>query len=274
MSSGIFRTSFLSAMIFHSSALANSPARLNGRELASRAAACGKAGYFACGNDDGGGCCPIGYLCGPTDCFPSNETTIATEPMSTCSGYDGFFACPQSLGDGCCPGGYVCDSVVECRLTLKLSVASTVITVTDVDAGGVPLTTQQYTLSSVIGDGVTAVGRVGLSTPTTNSESSSSSAQRNLSTGQIVGIAWGIVGFLAITGLAGFFILRRRRRLKQKDGKGDGIGTENEAHRKPELEAKGIAWVELQSKTDAAELPVPEVRHELQVAHEVHELDS
>ena len=170
--------------------------------------------------------------------------------------------------DGCCPGGYVCDEVVDCRLTLKLSIATKLSTITEM-SGSVPVGTHVLTSESVIGDGVTAVGRIG--TVSSASNTTTESAGQGLTAGQISGIVVGIVGFLALSGLTGYFVLRRRRRQR-----GAGSPTEGSAdYAKAELEAKPIQLSELQSKTDVSELPAITIPQELgDEIREVYELEG
>ncbi|KAM7207834.1 hypothetical protein V8F20_001876 [Naviculisporaceae sp. PSN 640] len=92
--------------------------------------ACERVGFYECDAALGGGCCPVGSVCGPTVYYDSEPSPDQTIPLATCSGHNGYFACPTALGDGCCPGGYICDATIGCRLTLKLSVATTVISST------------------------------------------------------------------------------------------------------------------------------------------------
>lgn len=169
---------------------------------------------------------------------------------------------------GCCPGGYICDKAVDCRLTLKLSIGTELFTTT-AKFGDFPSSVYTFTSTSVIGDGVTAVGRIG----TTSRAISTASVGKGLTAGQISGIVIGIVGFLALSGLAGYLFLRRRRRKLGAGSPTDGSMT----HAKPELEAKEIRLSELQSKTDASELPViitPQELGGVDEIHEVYELES
>ena len=47
--------------------------------------ACSRENYFSCEIKDGGGCCPLGYLCGSRDCSPPTSILITTS-----------FGCPAS----------------------------------------------------------------------------------------------------------------------------------------------------------------------------------
>ncbi|KAK3391281.1 hypothetical protein B0H63DRAFT_467668 [Podospora didyma] len=267
---------------------------------------CGTEGYFVCADADGGGCCPLGFSCGLRNCIPpsvtalsnfqTSITTLSTviSNNSECPGHKGYIPCPATVGGGCCPGNYICDErqpQTACLLTLKLS--QTTFKTTQSNAATV-------TITSVIGEGITAVDRlivptggqtsslspsvddnpaarpstyveVHSRTPVpaavmtyaqsfvTNSspavggggEGETTSSGKALTTGQIGGIASGVVsGVLLLLGAGIWLFWTRCQRLQIRGAKLDG-GEDDDNHSLVYREKRGVV--------DVAELEGPAV---------------
>jgi hypothetical protein len=79
-------------------------------ETTSSARECGIQGYYACPQEVGAGCCPLGFRCEPNSCLPpvslgpsSSDPVLGltvgviTTPAA-CPGSDGFIVCASSIG--------------------------------------------------------------------------------------------------------------------------------------------------------------------------------
>jgi len=229
------------------------------------------------------------------------------------SSYDGnprrgdalTFVCHVMVLDGCCPGEFVCDEAVDCRLTLKLSFSTQVITSTEM-SGSVPVSTHTITSLKVIGNGVTAADRIARATANNSTSSSdtagptsdtgpaetgrndnnldipSSTNGPGLTTGHIIGMAIGIVCFLALSVIAFYLFLRHRRRQRGAGGLED-TADGSAAYATAELEGKDthldtqLSKPQIKPDMDASELPVFDVPHELDgpgPVRQVYELES
>ncbi|KAK4442639.1 hypothetical protein QBC34DRAFT_479865 [Podospora aff. communis PSN243] len=177
------------------------------RSTATTAVGCGLAGWFACSASDGGGCCPMGFQCGPEVCIAPTPTssaeTAAYTTASACPGYDGFIACASSIGGGCCAGGYTCDSSLptKCQLTLKVNVKTSTFTTDGTAATSTYLEPEH-----------TAVDRIALDRGENNTGSG------RLSRPQIGGIVGGFLGGIALVAtLIAWLWIRYKRRQRPEE---------------------------------------------------------
>ncbi|KAK3362494.1 hypothetical protein B0T25DRAFT_626918 [Lasiosphaeria hispida] len=267
--------------------------------------ACGQVGYYNCPPENGGGCCPTGFLCGATDCVDVSSvaaTITATElatvtslngspsSSSECRGHKGYLACQQPLHDGgdCCPFGYHCDSLVQCRLTLKLNEETETITTTNSDGAF-----EVKTTTFVVGPSVTAADRILQAAITTSTKATSDppatgpaaqtdSGSGGLTGGQVGGIVGGVVGsvLLLAAAAAGVFVLVRLRKRGQAglkaDGSSSGTGGHSEDHEldaylseKLELDVD-VQRLELGSESAHVEMQGTRLEHELVGGYETH----
>ncbi|CAM1508952.1 Fc.00g026910.m01.CDS01 [Cosmosporella sp. VM-42] len=210
--------------------------------------------YHLCPASFGGGCCPIGLVCGAEgDCGQNTAP-----PSPECMGHKGFYACAQSLGGDCCPYGYLCDtnSDVQCRLTLKLN------EVTETLYGSGTAVSRTVIL---VGDSVTAADRIPPATSTDSTPKGSNSS--GLSSPEIGGIVGGALGGFLLLLTGGLYLLIRNRRRRSAEKGGVGVA---DSSGKPELDGQGVQLVELGGEDTLAEMQETHREYELVGGYEAH----
>lgn len=189
--------------------------------------ACGKAGYFACGNDSPGTwlsrpwidfkandvrlglCCPTDYVCRKDGfCVPPAGATL------TCS--SNAYLCASSLNGGCCPSGMGCNlngcySTVPSTYTITSGVATT-------NSAGSTITsvltytttkTPSATISKTSADAVVGYKQ---STVSKIAAIETSPSSGGLNQAQLGGVIGGVVAILIAIVVAAFLIIRRLRK--------------------------------------------------------------
>ena len=164
-----------------------------------------------------GGCCPVGYLCGPLDCI---APAGVKNPVTTCP--FNYNLCPASLNYGCCMNGMGC-ALNACYSTSP--VTTTVIQIVTTTTGGQTITTTQTavtlaTPSPPSGLPFTDNNVAPKFIPTSRPKISSTTvpddnSNRGLTTSQVGGIVGGVVVLLIIVITAAFLIIRRLNRVAE-----------------------------------------------------------
>jgi hypothetical protein len=185
-------------------------------------------GLIACGLDQGGrnappylflskltstgGCCPSGYSCVRSGCFPLSGSTYS----QACD--VGSYLCPTSLGLGCCHDNFACGLGGNCYPT-SFSTVPVTITYTTTISNSITQTittvVQTAYSESVAQAPATTAAVSPLITKSTPSATAvakvqaSDSPSNGLSTAQVGGIIGAAVGVVIVVCVATFLIIRR-----------------------------------------------------------------
>ena len=163
-----------------------------------------------------GGCCPVGYVCGPLDCTaPAGVKT----PVTTCP--FNYNLCPASLNYGCCMNGMGC-ALNACYSTSP--VTTTLVQTFTTTADGQIITTTQTAVTVATPtppsglpatDANVAPKFIPTSVPKVSPTTVPDNNPVGLTTAQVGGIVGGVVGLLAIVVVAAFLIIRRLNRVAE-----------------------------------------------------------
>lgn len=161
-----------------------------------------------------GGCCPVGYVCGPTDCSApvGVKNTITSCPAS-------YYLCPAEMNFGCCQTGMGC-APNACYSTAP--VPTTIVQRITTTSDGETITSTRTTVTTttptapprlVAQDPNVAAKFIPSTLPKTSASSTPSAAAGGLTPSQLGGIIGGAVALLIVVLVAAFFILKRLNRI-------------------------------------------------------------
>lgn len=161
-----------------------------------------------------GGCCPVGYVCGPTDCSApvGVKNTITSCPAS-------YYLCPAEMNFGCCQTGMGC-APNACYSTAP--VPTTIIQRITTTSDGETITSTRTTITTttptapprlVAQDPNVAAKFIPSTLPKTSASPPPSAATGGLTPSQLGGIIGGAVALLLVVLVAAFIILKRLNRI-------------------------------------------------------------
>lgn len=220
---------------------------------------CGRVGYFQCGSDKPGLCCPTGNVCGQNNgCTPAVGETYSHDCPNN------YYLCPSSLMYGCCMSGMGCASN-GCYSTAP-STATVTSVVTTTDANGDATTSVMSRTMVITPAPATAVNLdasgvvpklIASTVPKISPVQTATASDSGLSPAAMGGIIGGVIAVVLVVIIAAFLIIRRLRHTEKvvEESKQGSSGRRSTATHKQGFGPPTVSEVEVDPLTQTTTSP-------------------